>query len=138
PEFLQGLTAMVIENEPETLCKVGEAVQEYGASVILASSAAEALVQLNHNRPDVLISDVSMPETDAFELMREIRAGLPPESGEIPAVALSADDGADDRNKSLQAGYRAHITKPVAVQDLVAVLAEVAKREHHDTKVHGD
>jgi PAS domain S-box-containing protein len=138
PEFLQGLTVMVIENEPETLCKVGEAVQEYGASVILASSAAEALAQLNHKRPDVLISDVSMPETDAFEVIREIRSRLPRESADIPAVALSAAAGADDRSRSLQAGYRAHITKPVAVQDLVSVLAEVAKRKHHDPRVHGD
>jgi PAS domain S-box-containing protein len=138
PEFLQGLTVMVIENEPETLCKVGEAVQEYGASVILASSAAEALAQLNHKRPDVLISDVSMCETDAFEVIREIRSRLPRESADIPAVALSAAAGADDRSRSLQAGYRAHITKPVAVQDLVSVLAEVAKRKHHDPRVHGD
>jgi len=136
PEFLQGLTIMVIEKDSETLCKVGEAVQEYGASVILASSAAEALAQLNHKRPDVLIRDVSMPETDAFELMREIRSRLSPGSADIPAVALSAAAGADDRNRSLQAGYRAHITKPVAVQDLVSVLAEVAKRKYDG--VHGD
>jgi PAS domain S-box-containing protein len=138
PEFLQGLTVMVIEKDTETLCKVGEAVQEYGASVILASSAAEALAQLNHKRPDVLISDVSMAETDAIELMREIRSRLSPGSADIPAVALSAAAGADDRNRSLQAGYRAHITKPVAVQDLVSVLAEVAKRKHHNRGVHGD
>jgi len=136
PEFLQGLTIMVIEKDSETLCKVGEAVQEYGASVILASSAAEALAQLNHKRPDVLIRDVSMPETDAFELMREIRSRLSPGSADIPAVALSAAAGADDRNRSLQAGYRAHITKPVAVQDLMSVLAEVAKRKYDG--VHGD
>jgi PAS domain S-box-containing protein len=138
PEFLQGLTVMVIENEPETLCKVGEAVQEYGASVILASSAAEALAQLNHKRPDVLISDVSMRETDAFEVIREIRSRLPSESADIAAVALSAAAGADDRSRTLQAGYRAHITKPVAVQDLASVLAEVAKRKHHNPRVHGD
>jgi len=131
------MTVMVIENEPETLCKVGEAVQEYGASVILASSAAEALAQLNHKRPDVLISDVSMAETNAFELIREIRSGLPGESEDIPAVALSAAAGADDRNRSLQAGYRAHITKPVAVQDLVSILAELT-RSKHNTRVHGD
>ena len=137
PDFLQGMTVMVIENEPETLCKVGEAVQEYGASVILASSAAEALAQLNHKRPDVLISDVSMAETNAFELIREIRSWLPGEPEDIPAVALSAAAGADDRNKSLQAGYRAHITKPVAVQDLVSILAELT-RGKHNTRVHGD
>jgi len=137
-DSLQGLTVMVIENEQETLCQVGEAVQEYGASVILASSATEALTQLNHKRPDVVISDVSMPETDAFELIREIRSGLPAESGDIPAIALSAAAGAEDRYRSLQAGYRAHITKPVAVQDLLPILAELAKRKHHDTRVHGD
>jgi CheY-like chemotaxis protein len=138
PDSLHGLTIMVVEDEQDTLSMLGRAVQEYGASVILASSAAEALAQLDHEKPDVLISDVTMRETDGYELIRTIRSGLPPESRDIPAVALSAVAGADDRNRSFQAGYRAHITKPVAVRDLVSILAGLASRTHHDARVRRD
>jgi PAS domain S-box-containing protein len=114
---LKGLTVMVVEEERDTRCMLGEAVQLHGASVILASSSAEALAELDHQRPDVLVSDA--PE-------------VPAELKEIPAVALSAFAGAEDEKKSLQAGYRAHLSKPVAVQDLVSILASLADRKPHD------
>jgi PAS domain S-box-containing protein len=128
PEPLRGLTIMVVEDEQETLSKLGEAVREYGASVILVSSAAQALAQLSYEKPDVLISEVAMTEMDGYELIRTIHSGLRPESRDIPAIALSAAARPDDRNRLLQAGYRAHITKPVAVPDLVSVLVGLANR----------
>lgn len=129
---LNGLTVMVVEEERDTRCMLGEAVQLHGASVILASSAAEALALLNHQRPDVLVSDVAIPDMDGYQLIHAIRAGMPAESREIPAVALSAFAGGEDEKKSLQAGYRAYLSKPVAVQDLVSILASLADRKPHD------
>jgi len=135
PEFLDGLTVMVVEDEQDTRCMLGEAVQLHGASVMLASSAAEALAQLNHHKPDVLVSDIAMPDMDGYQLINAIRAELPAESKDIPAVALSAFAGAEDRKKSLQAGYRAHLSKPVAVQDLVSVLAGLVNLKYHDARM---
>ncbi len=138
PESLHGLTVMVVDDEQDTRCMLGEAVQHYGGSVILASSAAEALSQLNRQKPDVLISDVAMPDMDGYQLMQAIRSELPAELHDIPAVALSAFAGAADRKRSLQAGYRAHVSKPVAVQDLVSILAGLANGKHHDSTVSSD
>ena len=121
---------MVVDDEEDTRYMVGEAVQLYGASVILASSAAEALNELNRRKPDVLISDVGMPDMDGYQLIRTIRSELSPDLQNIPAVALSAFASADDKEKALQAGYRAHIAKPVAVQDLVSVVAGLANGRH--------
>jgi len=131
PEFLDGLTVMVVEDEQDTRSRLCEAVKLHGASVILASSAAEALAQLNRQKPDVLVSDVAMRDMDGYQLIHAIRAELPAESKDIPAVALSTFDSAEDREKSIQAGYRAHLSKPVAVQDLVSILAGLANRKHH-------
>jgi PAS domain S-box-containing protein len=129
---LTGLTVMVVEEEQDTRYRLGEAVQLHGASVILASSAAEALAELNHQRPDVLVSDVAIRDMDGYQLIHAIRAEMPAELKEIPAVALSEFAGADDEKKSLQAGYRAHLSKPVAVQDLVTILASLVDRKSHD------
>ncbi len=129
-EFLNGVTVMVVDDEEDTRYMVGEAVQLYGASVILASSAAEALNELHRRKPDVLISDVGMPDMDGYQLIRTIRSELSPDFQNIPAVALSAFASADDKEKALQAGYRAHIAKPVAVQDLVSVVAGLANGRH--------
>jgi len=137
-EFLDGLTVMVVEDDQDTRCMLGEAVQHYGASVILASSAADALAQLNHQKPDVLISDVAMPDMDGYQLIQAIRSELPADSKDIPAVALSAFASAEDRKKSLQAGYRAHVSKPVAVPDLVSIVAGLANRKHHDARMSAD
>jgi CheY-like chemotaxis protein len=114
---------------------LGEAVQEHGASVILASSSADALAQLHHEKPDVLISDVAMSDMDGYELIRTIRSGSSSEGRDIPAVALSAIAGADDRKKSFQAGYRAHITKPVSVPTLVSILAGLARAKNRNVRV---
>lgn len=134
-DSLQGLTIMVVEDEQDTLAMLGEAVQEHGASVILASSSADALAQLHHEKPDVLISDVAMPDMDGYELIRTIRSGSSSEGRDIPAVALSAIAGADDRKKSFQAGYRAHITKPVSVPTLVSILAGLARAKNRNVRV---
>lgn len=136
-EYLNGMTVMVIEDEQDTRCMLGEAIQLYGASVILASSAAEALAELNHQKPDVLVSDIAMPDMDGYQLIHAIRAELPSECKEIPAVALSASASASDRKRSLEAGYLAHLSKPIAVQDLVSILAGLANRKQHDARISG-
>jgi CheY-like chemotaxis protein len=92
---------------------------------------------LHHQKPDVLISDVAMPDMDGYELIRTIRSGSSPEARDIPAVALSAIGGDDDRKRSLQAGYRAHITKPVSVPTLVSILAGLARGKNRTVRVRG-
>jgi CheY-like chemotaxis protein/anti-sigma regulatory factor (Ser/Thr protein kinase) len=132
-EFLDGLCILVVEDEQDTRRILCEAVQLHGASVILASSAAEALAQLTRRKPDVLVSDVAIPDMDGYQLIDAIRAELPADSKDIPAVALSSS--AEDKGKSLEAGYRALLSKPVAINDLVSILAGLANCKHQGAQV---
>jgi CheY-like chemotaxis protein len=91
-----------------------------------ASSTAEALAILERWRPDLLISDLGMPEEDGYTLIRRVRA-LPAErGGQVPAVALSARTRPEDRIEALAAGFQMHVAKPVAPAELLAVAVTLA------------
>jgi DNA-binding response OmpR family regulator len=79
--------------------------------------------------PDVLVSDIGMPGEDGYELMRKVRRLAPEEGGRLPALALTAYAGDDDRNQASLAGYQAYVTKPVSPAELVAAVARVAGRD---------
>jgi len=123
---LSGLKVMIVEDEVNTREMLREALQSYGAAVIVAESAAQALKEIISEKPDLLLSDIGLPNIDGYELLSRIRSEIPPELRNIPAVALSAFAGSEHREKSRLAGYLAHISKPVAVSDLISVLAKVA------------
>ena len=92
--------------------------------------AAEALESLTSTSPDVLISDIGMPEVDGYDLIRQVR-GLPRErGGKVPAIALTAYTRTEDRLQSLRAGYDMHVPKPVELAELVAVAATVVRRKN--------
>jgi CheY-like chemotaxis protein len=99
------------------------------ASDHLPSGVPEALEALERERPHVLISDVEMPGEDGFALIRKLRA-LPPErGGEIPAVALTGLQSAEDRARILRAGFQYHVSKPVDARRLTAVVTILATKE---------
>lgn len=124
---LEGLKVMIVEDEDDTREMLEHALQSYGASVLVAESAAEALQQIAGEQPDVLISDIGLPTMDGYELLSKIRSEMPENLREIPAVALTAFANAEHKEKSRLAGYQAHISKPVAVPDLISILSRVAK-----------
>jgi CheY-like chemotaxis protein len=91
-----------------------------------ARSAAEALGVLRRWRPDLLVSDISMPDEDGYALIRKIRA-LPPEhGGGVPALALSAYARGEDRARALSAGFQGHVSKPIEPDELVAAIRTLA------------
>jgi CheY-like chemotaxis protein len=99
-----------------------------GASVIVAASAAEAFEAIEKTPPDLLISDIGMPDEDGYELMRRVRS-LPPErGGRVPAIALTAYARVEDRMHALRAGYQMHVPKPVELAELAAVAASLVRR----------
>jgi CheY-like chemotaxis protein len=75
-----------------------------------------------------LVSDIGMPDTDGFELLRRVRALGPAKGGKIPAIALTAFARSEDRTRALRAGFLVHISKPVEPAELVATVASVAGR----------
>jgi CheY-like chemotaxis protein len=104
---------------------------ESGAEVIAAASVDEALDALDRFRPDVLISDIAMPDRDGYDLIREIRSREPERGGKIPAVAVTAYARAEDRVRVLAAGFQMHIAKPIDPDELIAVVASLTGHVHY-------
>jgi PAS domain S-box-containing protein len=125
---LENVKVLFVDDEPDARALVKRLLEECGAAVTSASSASEALRVLSTVRPDVLISDIGMPERDGYELLRAVR-GLPdPQLSQTPAIALTAFARSDDRLMALQAGYQMHISKPVEPAELIASVASLAGR----------
>ena len=97
--------------------------------MIAAGSAAEALAAISSGAPDLLISDIGMPDEDGYDLIRRVRE-LPADSGgKVPAIALTAYARTEDRLQALRAGYQMHVPKPVEMAELIAVAASLVRRD---------
>jgi CheY-like chemotaxis protein len=83
---------------------------------------------VEQERPDVLVSDIGMPDVDGFELLRRVRALGEARGGKVPAVALTAFARSEDRTRALRAGFLVHVSKPVEPAELVATVASVVGR----------
>jgi len=128
PPVLEGLPVLVVEDEEHSRELLLTVLQQCNARVSTASSAAEALLLLMKERPEVLISDIGMPGEDGYSLIRKVRA-LPPEAGgRTPAVALTAYARVEDRTRALRSGFNMHVPKPIEPAELIAVVANLAGR----------
>jgi PAS domain S-box-containing protein len=125
---LEGLKVLVVDDEPDTCELVREVLQQCGSVVITSCSAAEALEALGQHRPDILISDLGMPDEDGYSLISKIRALPAEQGGQIPAAALTAYARAEDRLRVLRSGFQFHLPKPVDSAELVTVVASLAGR----------
>jgi PAS domain S-box-containing protein len=122
PPTLRDVRVLLVEDDADTLELVGKVLQGQGAQVAVASSAREALAELERRLPDVLISDIAMPEEDGVALLKAIR-----ESGRpIPAVALTALAREEDRVRALAAGFERYLVKPVDTRELLWAVASLA------------
>jgi CheY-like chemotaxis protein len=115
---LTGLKILVVDDEPDTCNLLRYIFVECGAIVETALSAESALETIDRWRPDIMISDISMPNMDGFELIRILRRER---KNPIPAVALTAMARVEDRLKALSAGFQLHVPKPVEPSELIAV-----------------
>ena len=118
---------LVVDDEADARDLVRTVLESRGASVITVASAEEALKILNTSAPDVLISDIGMPGTDGYHMMRAIRA-REPGGRRLPALALTAFARADDRKRAMLAGYQAHISKPFDIGEFVLLVAGLLDR----------
>src|SRR6185295_7903289 len=123
---LDGLRVLVVDDEPDASDAVEELLAACGAETRAASSAEEARSILAGWSPDVLLSDVGMPEEDGYAFIASLRA-VATERRQIPAVALTAYASRDDKVRLLSAGFQAHVPKPVDTAELVAVVASIAR-----------
>ncbi len=125
---LAGLRVLVVDDHLDARELIKRLLEECAAEVITAATADEALVLVETRRPDVLVSDIGMPDADGFELLRRVRALGPSRGGRVPAIALTAFARSEDRTRALRAGFLVHVSKPVDPSELVATVASVAGR----------
>lgn len=122
PEHTLDLTKiriLVVDDEADVREVLTVLLTEYGADVLALPSANEVLATLESFQPDVVISDIGMPEVDGYSLIQQIRALPPEQGGQIPAIALTAYAREEDRQRAIVSGYQQHMTKPLELEELV-------------------
>ena len=124
---LESVTALAIDDDADSLRLVRDSLQAAGAKVLCARSAGEAMDVLDGERPDVIIADVGMPETDGWQFITRLRRRDADHGGMIPAAALTAYATPDDRRRSLRAGFQMHLTKPFHPGELVDAIASLVR-----------
>jgi PAS domain S-box-containing protein len=132
PPQLEGLRVLAVDDEADTRELVRSVIESCGGRVRTASSAAAALEAMAEEAFDVLISDIGMPEEDGYSLIAKVRALDRERGGRIPAAALTAYAGEEDRIRTLRSGFQIHVPKPVSPNELVAVVANLADRTGQD------
>jgi PAS domain S-box-containing protein len=122
---LQGIKILLVDDDEDSRYFINFVLEEDGAIVTSVSSALEAIQVLSHYQPDILISDIGMPEIDGYTLMRQIRSWESEAGGKIPAIALTAYTGEIDRQQALASGFQAHVSKPIEPENLLSIVAEL-------------
>ncbi|WP_211263661.1 ATP-binding response regulator [Stenotrophomonas terrae] len=127
PNALQGLRVLAVEDQVDMLGYIRRLLEEQGASVVTAGTAAEALELLDlrgHTAFDVLISDIGMPGMDGYGLIHTLRQTLGVGADELPAVAVTALARADDRRRAFSSGFQGHVAKPYSVAQLISAIRD--------------
>ena len=127
---LAGLRVLLVEDDADGREALAVALRSAGVQVSAVASSGDALHAIGECPPDVLVSDIGLPLEDGYVLIRKVRALEASRGGVIPAIALTAYTGAQDRARALAAGYQAHVAKPIDPAQLLAVLANFRSREN--------
>jgi signal transduction histidine kinase/ActR/RegA family two-component response regulator len=127
---LKGTRVLVVEDDDDARGMIEKVLEIQGATVKTVASAREALDILGRERVDVLLSDIEMPGTDGYQLIKELRLRPSQQGGSVPAAALTAYARTEDRLRALRAGFQLHLAKPVQPSELVTVVGSLAARRN--------
>ena len=125
---LDGLRVLTVDDDRDALGLMATILERAGAKVESSRSARAAFEMFQDRPPDVLISDIEMPEEDGYSLIRRIRALDPARGGRVPAIALTAYGRREDRLNAISSGYSMHVPKPVDPAELTTIVASLAGR----------
>jgi CheY-like chemotaxis protein len=128
-ELLDGLRILVVDDELDSRELITAILTRCGSEVKCTQSAAEALRALRDWKPDLLLSDIGMPQEDGYNLIRKVRKMRSKWAREIPAVALTAYATVEDRARALDAGFQIHVAKPIEPEALVRSIAGATGRK---------
>ena len=122
---LSGLKVLVVDDEEDVLTLTRQILSLFGAEVITSPTAAKGLEQVQMQRPDAIISDISMPHMDGYQFIQAVR-NLPAHNGrDTPAMAVTAFNRPQDRARAFNSGFQAHLSKPVSLNMLIETLAGI-------------
>jgi CheY-like chemotaxis protein len=119
---------MFVDDDVDVLHLVKLILTNAGAEVSTAGSGQQALELLATARPDVIISDISMPGFDGYQFIAELRRRAPEDGGNTPAIALTAHTRTKDQEKALAAGFNLHLSKPMRALQLIASICELVEK----------
>ncbi len=122
PARVDGIRVLVVDDQEDARELLAEVLESAGAAVVVAESAATALEALRTSVPDVIVSDIGLPGEDGFALIRQVRVLAPA----LPAIAVSGYARQEDRDRAVAEGFQVHLTKPVDLDEVVAVIAKLA------------
>jgi len=128
-QLLSGVNVLLVDDDSDTLTLMTTALTRRQANVTAVSSAVEAIQAITRKRPDVLVSDIAMPDEDGYGLIEKVRLLENGASDNIPAVAITAYAKDEDRERALSAGFQIYLAKPVELTELISVVARAAKRD---------
>jgi PAS domain S-box-containing protein len=131
-DLLKGRKVLIVEDNSEDREVLSAELTHQGANVRASASAAEALTELEHFRPDVLVADIGLPGEDGYSLIRKIRACSVEHGGLTPAIALTAYAGGADRQRAFEAGYQKHVAKPADPIELARTICHLASKRTCD------
>jgi PAS domain S-box-containing protein len=125
---LEGVRVLVVDDERDARLLLVAVLEGHGAVVVAVDSAAEALREIQRDAPDVLVSDIGMPNEDGYGLIRRVRMVLKKSPKVLPAAALTAYARMEDRSRAMLAGFQAHLAKPIDPDELLIVVATLVGR----------
>lgn len=128
PPGLDEIKVLVVDDEQDARFLLTAMLEQCGATVLTCESAAEALAQVKNFGPDILVSDIGLPEVDGYSLIRQLRASEAGTGKRLPAIALTAFARTQDRLQALSAGYNMHVPKPVEPTELLLVIASLVSQ----------
>src|SRR5215212_373706 len=129
PQLLSGLNVLIVDDDSDPLKLMTNALTQREANVTAVTSAGEAIQAIARKRPDVLVSDIAMPDEDGYGLIEKVRSLENGEAENLPAVAISAYAKDEDRKRALSAGFQIYLSKPVELTELISVVARAARRD---------
>ena len=125
---LDDVHVLLVEDDDDSRKLLGTMFRRHGARVTATKSAVEALEVFEDDVPDVMVSDIGMPDQDGYELIRRVRSLPLEKGGGTPAIALTGYASRKDRERALSCGYQQHIAKPIEQADMIAAVAAVIGR----------
>lgn len=130
PPELNNLRILVVDDEADTRALLSSIFESCNANIKGVASVDEAIAALENEKFDILISDIGMPNKSGYDLMEKLRKFPPQQNGTIPAVALTAYAGVEDRMRTLSAGFQMHIPKPIEPAKLIMIITSLMNRNN--------